>query len=98
MDMTKTAELLHELTANDGACLYWQMSDPDAALNAVASGDLRMVNDLVIHPEATEIEYGMAYTMDKEEEKEFCQHHRDDGRGHCIDCGVFLPSAHGDYW
>lgn len=25
-------------------------------------------------------------------------HHRDDGRGVCIDCGEFLPSSDGDYW
>lgn len=25
-------------------------------------------------------------------------HHRDSGRGVCIDCGEFLPSADGDYW
>jgi hypothetical protein len=26
-----------------------------------------------------------------------CQH-RDDGRGRCIDCGTFLPSADGSHW
>ena len=24
--------------------------------------------------------------------------HRNDGRGRCIDCGEFLPSAEGKYW
>jgi hypothetical protein len=56
-------DILKQLAANDGACLYWQMRDPHAVLAAVKAGELRMVGDLVIHPDATEIEAGMAYTL-----------------------------------
>jgi len=54
--------VLKELANNDGACLYWQMTSPNA-LAALTDGVVRMEDDLLIHPDAVTIEYGMAYTM-----------------------------------
>ena len=57
------ADVLKVLAENDGACLYWQMPDVTRGKAAVASGAVKMVNDLLVHPAAIEIEEGMAYTM-----------------------------------
>lgn len=57
------ADVVDILAANDGACLYWQMPDIARGEAAVKAGAVRMVNDLLVHPDAIEIEAGMAYTM-----------------------------------
>lgn len=49
----------------DGACLYWQMPNPFRGRDAAAAGVVREVDDLLVHPDATEIEAGMSYTMEK---------------------------------
>lgn len=61
--MQKLDDVLRELADNDGACLYWQMTNGKAAEEAVTAGLLKMEGDLIIHPDAIEIERGMAYTM-----------------------------------
>jgi hypothetical protein len=58
------ADVLSELAANDGACLYWQMSNPQRAESAFKSGIVTMDSDLLVHPDATQIEAGMAYAME----------------------------------
>jgi hypothetical protein len=42
---------------------YWQMPNPNHALALVRVGALRMVGDLVIHPDAAETLPGESYTM-----------------------------------
>jgi hypothetical protein len=63
------ADILATLVKNDGACLYWQMPDVARVKAAVASGVVTMVDDLLVHPDAVEIEAGMSYTMTDEAEQ-----------------------------
>jgi hypothetical protein len=57
-------DVLQELARNDGACLYWQMTDyPRRGKRAWQAGIVRMEDDLLVHPDAITIEYGMAYTL-----------------------------------
>lgn len=57
------SDVLAVLVKNDGACLYWQMPDGLRAEAAVKAGAVKMVEDLLVHPDATEVEKGMCYTM-----------------------------------
>lgn len=56
-------ELLDILTRNDGACLYWQLPHQLYIESAVKAGIFKMEGDLLIHPDAIEIEQGHAYTL-----------------------------------
>ncbi len=60
------ADVLKVLADNDGACLYWQMPDVARAELALAACAILSDGDLLVHPDATVIEAGMAYTMKPE--------------------------------
>jgi len=66
------ADVLDVLVKNDGACLYWQMPDVARGEAAAKAGIVKMVDDLLVHPDAIEIERGMSYAMpdDAEQMKE----------------------------
>jgi hypothetical protein len=66
------ADVLDVLVSNDGACLYWQMPDVARGEAAAKAGIVKMVDDLLVHPDAIEIERGMSYAMpdDAEQMKE----------------------------
>jgi hypothetical protein len=58
------ADILAELVKCNGACLYWQMPfDVERLQSAAASGAVKEVGDLFVHPDAIEIEAGMSYSM-----------------------------------
>lgn len=57
-------DVLDQLEANGGACLYWQLKDIARALAAPKSGACRMVDDLLIHPQAYEESPGESYRME----------------------------------
>jgi len=59
-------DVLDQLAACDGACLYWQLSDVKRGIAALNAGAVREVDDLLIHPDAIELEHGASYTMKKE--------------------------------
>lgn len=77
--------VLKALADNDGALLYWQYPDQAQAKAALDNCVIKQVGELLVHPDAVEVEAGNAYTMPTP-----CKQHRDDGRGRCIDCGKFL--------
>ena len=64
-------DVLDLLAAADGAMLYWQMPDVTRATAALNAGAviLNEDTDLLIHPDAVEIEHGMLYTMKKETDR-----------------------------
>ena len=59
------ADVLAILAECDGACLYWQMPDVARGEAAARAGIVLEHDDLLVHPKAKQIEYGMAYTMPK---------------------------------
>jgi hypothetical protein len=61
------ADVLKVLADNDGACLYWQMPDAGRCEAAVANGKAKIIGDLLVHPQAKELEVGTAYTMESNE-------------------------------
>ncbi|HEV8466104.1 MAG TPA: hypothetical protein VGQ63_14010 [Pseudolabrys sp.] len=63
------ADVLAVLVKNDGACLYWQMPDVARGEAAANAGIVKMVDDLLVHPAAIEIEAGTSYTMTDEAEQ-----------------------------
>lgn len=56
------ADVLAQLAACDGAILYWQ-TDKSRFKPALDAGIIRQDGELLVHPEAITIEFGMAYTM-----------------------------------
>ena len=57
------ADILAILAKNNGACLYWQMPDVKRGREALRAGVVKDDGDLLVHPDAIQIEAGMAYTM-----------------------------------
>ena len=58
----KFEDVLKELAENcDGAVLYWQTGK--RFKEAFEAGAIKMVGELLVHPDAIEIEEGMAYMM-----------------------------------
>lgn len=63
LDPDNYADVLAILAKNDGACLYWQMPDVKRGREALRAGVVKDDGDLLVHPDAIQIEAGMAYTM-----------------------------------
>lgn len=61
--LAERTRVLDILATAGGACLYWQLPNPDVALDMVKCNILRVAGDLVIHPDATVVEYGETYRM-----------------------------------
>ncbi len=57
-------DVLDELAACDGAILYWQ-TDKHRFKPALDAGAIWQEGELLVHPDAICIEYGMSYTMPK---------------------------------
>lgn len=62
-------DVLDELAACDGAILYWQ-TEYKRFKPALDAGIIRHVGELLVHPDAIEIEMGRSYTMPKKEGNE----------------------------
>ena len=57
------SDILAILAKNDGACLYWQMPNVKRCREALRAGVIKDDGELLVHPDAIQIEAGMAYTM-----------------------------------
>jgi hypothetical protein len=56
-------DVLEELAACDGACLYWQ-TDKRRFKPALDAGAIKQDGELLVHPYAIMVEQGMAYRME----------------------------------
>jgi hypothetical protein len=60
--MTTLQQILETIADNGGAVLYWQLHEDDVK-EAVEHGGCRIVDELLVHPDAIEVERGVAYEM-----------------------------------
>lgn len=92
----------------------WRRKLPIVSVDPPSDGVRRDLKDRLNHIIDIESQGGKQQPLTDDEIDQLCENldwveevlpfredvcrHRDDGRGRCVDCGAFLPTAEGSHW